>query len=53
MKEEFDSLKEKVKYKNGKFLEDDRKENEIIILRNENSNLKNEIKKMEIKNKQI
>ena len=53
MKEEFDSLKEKVKYKNGKFLENDRKENEIIILRNENSNLKNEIKKMEIKNKQI
>ena len=53
MKEEFDSLKEKVKYKNGKFLENDRKDNEIIILRNENSNLKNEIKKMEIKNKQI
>ena len=53
MKEEFDSLKEKVKYKNGKFLENDRKDNEIIILRNENSNLKSEIKKMEIKNKQI
>ena len=53
MKEEFDSLKEKVKYKNGKFLENDRKDNEIIILRNENSNLKSEIKKMEIKDKQF
>ena len=45
MKEEFDSLKEKVKYKNGKFLKDDRKDNEIFILRKENSNLKNEIEK--------
>jgi len=49
MKEEFDLLKEKVKYKDGKFLKDDRKDNEIFILRKENSNLKNEIEKMELK----
>ena len=41
--QEFESLKEKVKYQNGKFLDNDRMEHEILILRQENSNLKNEI----------
>ena len=52
LEEEFEELKEKVKYEGGKFLENDRKDNEIIILRNENSNLKKEIKKLERRNKE-
>ena len=40
LEEEYEELKEKVKYEGGKFLENDRKDNEIIILRNENSTLK-------------
>ena len=51
MEEEFEDLKEKVKYDEGKFLENDRKDNEIIILRRENSILKKEIIKLEEKNK--
>ena len=51
LEEEYEDLKEKVKYEGGKFLENDRKDNEIIILRNENSTLKKEILKLEIKNK--
>ena len=51
LEDEYEELKEKVKYEGGKFLENDRKDNEIIILRNENSNLKKEILKLEIKNK--
>ena len=51
LEEEYEDLKEKVKYEGGKFLENDRKDNEIIILRNENSTLKKEIIKLEIKNK--
>ena len=53
LEEEYEELKEKVKYEGGKFLENDRKDNEIIILRNENSTLKKEILKLEIKNKNI
>ena len=49
MEEEFESLKEKVRYEGGKFLNNDRKDNEIKILRRENSNIKKEVKKMEIK----
>ena len=52
IEEEYEQLKEKVKYENGKFLDNDRKDNEIIILRRENSSLKKEITKMEIKDKQ-
>ena len=33
MEEEFESLKEKVRYEGGKFLNNDRKDNEIKILR--------------------
>ena len=51
MEEEFEELKTKVKYDEGKFLENDRKENEIMILKRENSNLKNEIIRLEQKNK--
>ena len=47
MEEEFEELKEKVRYEGGKFLNNDRKDNEIKILRRENSNLKKAIKKME------
>ena len=45
METEFEELKEKVKYEGGKFLNNERKDNEIIILRQENSILKKEITK--------
>ena len=51
IEEEYEELKEKVKYEGGKFLNNDRKDNEIIILRRENSNLKKEINKIEEKSK--
>ena len=47
MQEEYEDLKEKVKFKEGKFLENERKDNEILILRAENSSLKKEIVKLE------
>ena len=47
MEEEFDEMKEKLKYENGKFLHNEKKENEILILRAENSNLKKIIDKNE------
>ena len=49
MEEEFQELKEKVRYEGGKFMDNDRKDNEIKILRRENSNIKREVKKMETK----
>ena len=51
LEEEYEELKEKVRYEGGKFLENDRKDNEIIIIRAENSALKKEITKIENKNK--
>ena len=51
MENEFEELKEKVKYEGGKFLNNDRKDNEIIILRQENSILKKEIEKYKDNNK--
>ena len=51
MENEFEDLKEKVKYEGGKFLNNERKDNEIIILRQENCILKKEIEKYEINNK--
>ena len=45
MEIEFEELKQKVKYEGGKFLNNERKDNEIMILRQENSILKKEIKK--------
>ena len=53
MEEEFEELKEKVRYEGGKFLNNDRKDNEIKILRRENSNIKREIKKLEMKIKNL
>ena len=46
MEIEFEELKDKLKYDGGEFLQNDRKENEIEILRRENCNLKNEIEKI-------
>ena len=40
MEEEFEEMKQKFKYEGGKFLDNDRKDNEILILRAENTNLK-------------
>ena len=51
MENEFEELKEKVKYEGGKFLNNERKDNEIIILRQENGILKKEIEKHEMNNK--
>ena len=51
LEDEYEELKEKVKYEGGKFLDNDRKDNEIIILRSENSALKKEIIKLENTNK--
>ena len=53
MEEEFEELKEKVRYEGGKFMNNDRKDNEIKILRRENSNIKKEVMKMEIKIKKF
>ena len=53
IEEEYELLKEKVRYDAGKFLNNDRKENEIIILRQENSILKKDIEKYEKKNKEL
>ena len=47
MEKDYNLLKEKVKYEEGRFLNNDRKDNEILILREENSNLKKEILKNE------
>ena len=47
MEDEFEEMKAKYKYENGRFLNNDRKDNEILILRSENSKLKNSIKEME------
>ena len=47
IEKDYEELKEKVKYEGGKFMENDRKDNEIMILRNENSKIKKEIIKLE------
>jgi hypothetical protein len=47
MEYEFEEMKAKFKYEDGRFLKNDRKDNEIIIIRNENSNLKKNISKLE------
>lgn len=49
--ENYQYLKEQVKFEGGKFLDNDKKENEIIILRKENSNLKIAIHNLEEENK--
>ena len=47
MEDEFEEMKTKLKYEEGRFLKNDRKDNEIIIIRGENSNLKQSIKQLE------
>ena len=47
MEDEFEEMKTKLKYEDGRFLNNDRKDNEIIIIRGENSILKSEINKLE------
>ena len=49
MEDEFEEMKAKYKYEDGRFLNNDRKDNEILIIRSENSNLKLEINKFEEK----
>ena len=53
LEEEYEMLKEKVRYEGGRFLNNERKDNEIIILRQENSLLKKDITKYEQKNKEL
>ena len=40
MEESFEQMKEKYKYPEGKLLENEIKDNEILIIRAENTNLK-------------
>ena len=47
IEDEFEEMKAKLKYEDGRFLNNDRKDNEIIIVRGENSNLKKTIKTLE------
>ena len=53
MEDEFEEMKTKLKYEDGRFLNNDRKDNEIIIIRGENSILKTEINKLEERIKTI
>ena len=53
MEESFEEMKEKLKYEEGKFLDNDKKDNEIFILRAENSKLKDVIAKLEHDKKSI
>ena len=43
-------MKEKVKFFDGKFLDNEKKENEILILKKENEIIKKELSKAEKKN---
>ena len=53
MEEEYQELKEKMHYSQGKFLENDRKDHEILILKKENSSIKKDITKLEKKNTEL
>ena len=53
IKKEYELMKSKFKYENGRFLENDRKENEILILRYENINLKKHILNTELNIKKL
>lgn len=52
MEDEFEEMKEKLKYEDGQFLNNDRKDNEILILRAENINLKAEASNCEKRKKE-
>ncbi|MCQ2819011.1 MAG: hypothetical protein MJ252_17240 [archaeon] len=49
MEDEFEEMRTKYKYESGKFLNNDRKDNEILIIRTENTNLKKVITNLEKK----
>ena len=53
IEEEYEEMKVKLKYEDGRFLNNDRKDNEILILRSENSKLKNAIKELEKQNQNL
>ena len=53
IEDELEELKAKLKYEDGKFLENDRKDNEILILRKENSKIKNQLTFYELKNEKF
>ena len=53
MEDEFEEMKVKLKYEDGRFLNNDRKDNEILIIRSENSKLKNYVDELEIKIKKL
>ena len=53
MQEEYEYFKSEFKFENGRFLDNEKKENEIIILRQENTLLKKEITRLENTNKII
>lgn len=53
MENEFEDMKTKMKYDNGRFPENDRKDNEIIILRAENVNIKQAINQLEKANQYL
>ena len=53
IEEDYQELKEKVHFAEGKFLENDRKDNEILILKKENSSLKKGILKLEKNYKEL
>ena len=53
MEDEFEEMKTKLKDEEGSFLNNDRKDNEILIIRGENSILKTEINKLEEKVKSL
>ena len=53
MEAEYEEMKTKYKYEDGRFLNNDRKDNEIYILRSENSKLKKEIVMLECKVKAL
>ena len=50
---ELEELKAKIKYGDGKFLENDRKDNEILILRKENTKIKKQLSYYELNHKKF
>ena len=53
MEDEFEEMKVKLKYEDGRFLNNDRKDNEILIIRSENSKLKITVDELEKKIKKL
>ena len=49
MEAEFEEMKTKFKYEEGKFLTNDRKDNEIVIIRSENTILKKKLQNLKLK----